>query len=65
MTEYPPLLTISQAARLTGMSQKYLGKLRANNVVRVYTMVGGRTHRFYRDDLLDHLGLKEKQNGKH
>tara|TARA_R100000808_G_C2141571_1_gene149386 strand:+ start:1289 stop:1486 length:198 start_codon:yes stop_codon:yes gene_type:complete len=62
-TEYPPLLTVSQAADLTGVSKKYLDKLRKNGAVRVYTLLGGTTHRFYRDDLLKHLGLKEKNNG--
>lgn len=65
MAELPPLLTRSQAAELTGVSGKYLDKLRKNGAVRVYTMVGGRQHRFYRDELFKHLGLKEQTNGKH
>jgi len=60
---YPPLLTVSQASDLTGMSKKYLNKLRKNGAVRVYTMLGG-YHRFYRDDLVEHLGLKEDNNGR-
>ena len=63
--EHPPLLTRAQAAELTGVSGKYLDKLRKNGAVRVYTMLGGRQHRFYRDNLMEHLGLKEKANGKH
>lgn len=63
--EIPPLLTRAQAAELTGVSGKYLDKLRKNGAVRVYTMVGGRQHRFYRDELLKHLGLGEQRNGKH
>lgn len=61
---YPPLLTVSQASDLTGMSKKYLQKLRKNGAVRVYTLLGGTTHRFYRDDLVEHLGLKEDNNGR-
>ena len=61
---YPPLLTVSQASDLTGMTTKYLDKLRKSGAIRVYTMLGGH-HRFYRDDLLKHLGLKEPTNGKH
>lgn len=63
--ETPPLLTRSQAAELTGVSGKYLDKLRKSGAVRVYTMLGGRQHRFYRDDLMKHLGLGEHRNGKH
>jgi len=59
---YPPLLNRQQASDLTGMSKKYLDKLRKNGAVRVYTMLGG-YHRFYRDDLLEHLGLKEDNKG--
>ena len=62
--EYPPMLTRSQAAELTGLSAKYLDKLRLNNAVRVYTLVGGSQHRFYRDELLEHVGLKENRNGE-
>ena len=66
MSEHPPLLTRSQAAELTGMNAKYLDSLRRKGVVRVYTMLCGTSHRFYRDDLLEHLGLlKEKENEKH
>jgi len=65
--DFPPLLTRAQASKLTGMSTKYLDRLRVEGVVRVYTMLGGSTHRFYRDDLLEHLGLngEKQQNGKH
>ena len=63
--EQPPLLTRAQAVELTGLSGKYLDKLRIARVVRVYTMMGGGHHRFYRDDLMKHLGLGEQRNGKH
>lgn len=61
--EYPPLLTRTQAAELTGMNKRYLDKLRYAGVVRVYKMLGGTEHRYYRDDLLKHFGLGEKHNG--
>jgi hypothetical protein len=63
--EQPPLLTRAQAVELTGLGGAYLDKLRKSGVVRVYTMLGGRQHRFYRDDLMKHLGLGEQRNGKH
>jgi len=63
--EHPPLLTRAQAVELTGLGGKYLDKLRKTGAVRVYTLLGGRQHRFYRDDLMKHLGLKEQRNGKH
>lgn len=62
--EYPPLMTRTQAAELTGMSKRYLDKLRNAGTLRVYKMLGGREHRYYRDDLLQHFGLGEINNGK-
>jgi len=63
--EHPPLLTRAQALELTGVSGKYLDKLRIAGVVRVYKLMGGQHHRYYRDELLEHFGLKEQRNGKH
>ena len=65
--DFPPLLTRAQASELTGMNGKYLDKLRLKGVVRVYTLVSGKQFRFYRDDLLKHLGLngEKQENGKH
>jgi len=62
--EYPPLLTRGQAAELTGMSKRYLDKLRNAGTLRVYKMLGGREQRYYRDDLAKHFGLGENKNGK-
>jgi excisionase family DNA binding protein len=62
--EYPPLLTRGQAAELTGMSKRYLDKLRNAGTLRVYKMLGGREHRYYREDLEKHFGLGENKNGK-
>ena len=64
VNEYSPLLTRGQAAEMTGMNKRYLDKLRKSGAVRVYKMVGGVEHRFYRDDLLKHFGLGENKNGK-
>ena len=62
--EYPPLLTRGQAAEITGMNKRYLDKLRKSGTLRVYKMLGGNEHRFYRDDLLKHFGLGENKNGQ-
>tara|TARA_Y100001973_G_C5178512_1_gene323488 strand:- start:1299 stop:1502 length:204 start_codon:yes stop_codon:yes gene_type:complete len=62
--EYPPLLTRMQAAELTGMNKRYLDKLRYAGILRVYKMLGGREHRYYRDDLLKHFGLGDTNNGQ-
>jgi excisionase family DNA binding protein len=56
MTKLPLLLTLAQAAELTGLSRKYIQKLRLNGTIKVYRTLGGR-HKYYRDDLLRHVGV--------
>ncbi len=55
-TEWPPLLTVTQAAKMTGLSDKYIHKLRKAGVIKSYKLLGG-THRYYRDNLKEHFGL--------
>lgn len=55
--ETPLLLTLSEAAALTGLKRKYIQKLRRAGVITVYRTLGGR-HRYHRDDLLRHVGIK-------
>lgn len=57
MGRLPLLLTLSQAAELTGLSRKYIQKLRRADVIKVYVTLGGR-HKYHRDDLLRHVGIK-------
>jgi len=59
MSRLPLLLTLSQAAELTGLSKKYIMKLRRMEVIKVYQTVGGR-HKYYRDDLLRHVGITKR-----
>ena len=57
MQKLPLLLSLSEAAELTGLSVKYISKLRRVGVIKTYQMLGGR-HKYHRDDLLKHVGIK-------
>ena len=57
-TDLPPLLSLSQAVAMTGLSEDYIAKLRLAGAIRTYPMMGGTKHRYYRDELLKHVGLK-------
>lgn len=57
----PPLLSRQAASEMTGLDERYLDKLRRLHKVRTYLMLGGGKHLFYRDELLEHLGLKLNQ----
>jgi len=48
---------LSEAAELTGLTKKYIAKLRRVGVIKTYQMLGGR-HKYHRDDLLNHVGIK-------
>tara|TARA_Y100000310_G_scaffold340861_1_gene438079 strand:+ start:1498 stop:1677 length:180 start_codon:yes stop_codon:yes gene_type:complete len=56
MSKLPILLTLTQAAELTGLTKKYIMKLRRADVIKVYTTLGGR-HKYHREDLLRHVGI--------
>ena len=60
--EYPPLLSLSEATTMLGVSKEYLTKIRKAGIVKVYEMKGGSEegrpkYKFYRDDLNEHFGL--------
>jgi len=57
MAKLPLLLSLSQAAELTGLGRKYIQKLRRADVIQVYVTMGGK-HKYHRDDLLRHVGIK-------
>ena len=42
MKKLPLLLSLSEAAELTGLSTKYIAKLRRAEVIKTYRMLGGR-----------------------
>ena len=56
-TSWPPLLTASEASKMTGLPVKYIQKLRRAGAIKSYLMSGGTVHRYYRDTLREHLGL--------
>ena len=56
MNKLPILLTLTQAAEMTGLKKYYIGKLRKAGVIKVYTTLGGR-HKYQREDLLRHVGI--------
>lgn len=57
----PLLLSLSQAATLTGLSRKYIQKLRRAGVIKTYETLGGK-HKYLRDDLLSHVGIKGRSD---
>lgn len=57
MSKLPLLLSLSQAAEMTGLNRKYIQKLRRAGVIKVYVTLGGR-HKYHRDDLLKHVGIE-------
>ena len=55
MKDYPILITRKQASELTGLDEKYFDRLRHEERLRTYRTLGG-LHRFYRDEVLEHIG---------
>lgn len=53
--QFPILLTRKDAARLTGLDEKYFDRLRLAGTLRTYRTLGGQ-HRFYRSEVLAHIG---------
>lgn len=54
---FPLLLTRKQASQMTGLDEKYFDRLRLEGGMRTYRTLGG-LHRFYRDEILAHIGVK-------
>jgi hypothetical protein len=50
----PLLLSRSEAWRFSGLDELYLDKLRKTGVLKTYKTTGGH-HRFFRDDLINHI----------
>lgn len=59
-TLHPPLLSRKAAATMTGLSVRYLDRLRRDGTLKTYVTKGGH-HRFYRDELISHLNLNEQR----
>jgi excisionase family DNA binding protein len=55
-SDYPLLITRKQASELTGLDEKYFDRLRHESRLRTYRTLGG-LHRFYRDEVLEHIGV--------
>lgn len=55
-SDYPLLITRKQASELTGLDEKYFDRLRHESRLRNYRTLGG-LHRFYRDEVLEHIGV--------
>ena len=60
-TQYPPLLTRKAASTMTGLSARYIDRLRRDGTLKTYTTKGGH-HRFYRDELISYLNLNEHKS---
>ena len=50
----PLLLTRSEAWRFSGLDENYLDRLRRTGDLKTYKTKGGH-HRFFRDDLINHI----------
>ncbi len=59
----PPLLSRKAASQLTGLSVRYLDRLRKDGTLRTYKTKGGH-HRFYRDELIEHINLNASSTSK-
>jgi hypothetical protein len=64
--EYPPLLSLSEATTMLGVSKEYLTKIRRAGIIDVYEMQGGTDsgrpkYKFYRDELKKHFGLNNER----
>ncbi|MGA1375864.1 MAG: helix-turn-helix transcriptional regulator [Steroidobacteraceae bacterium] len=53
------LINRKQASELTGLSERYFDHLRRRGVLRTYKTDGG-LHRFYRSEVLEHIGANFK-----
>ena len=43
---------------MTGAHPRYIDKLRLCGAVRTYKYLNGKSHMYYRDELLQHFGLE-------
>jgi|TARA_R110000822_G_scaffold24069_2_gene73643 hypothetical protein len=61
--QFPILLNRKQASLLTGLDEKYFDRLRRENKLRTYKTLGG-THRFFRAEVLKHIGVEFTPNNQ-
>lgn len=53
--DYPPVLDAAQVARLLGFNIDYVRKLAREGVLPAHRLPGGRTFRFFKEEVLDWL----------
>ncbi|HWB70755.1 MAG TPA: helix-turn-helix domain-containing protein [Egibacteraceae bacterium] len=53
--DYPPVLDAAQVARLLNLNIDYVRKLSREGVLPAHRLPGGRTFRFFKDEVLDWL----------
>jgi excisionase family DNA binding protein len=54
-SDYPPVLDAAQVARLLNLNIDYVRKLSREGVLPAKRLPGGRTFRYFRDEILDWL----------
>ncbi len=55
MTDYPPILDAAQVAELLGMNVQMVRKYARENRIPAYRLPGGRTFKFFRDEIFEFL----------
>jgi excisionase family DNA binding protein len=59
--DYPPVLDAAQVARLLKLNIDYVRKLSREGVLPAKRLPGGRTFRYFKDDILDWLRAQDVQ----
>jgi len=54
-TDYPPILDEAQVADLLGMNVQMVRKYARENRIPAYRLPGGRTFKFFRDEIFEFL----------
>ena len=54
-TDYPPILDAAQVADLLGMNVQMVRKYARENRIPAYRLPGGRTFKFFRDEIFEFL----------
>jgi len=61
--DYPPVLDAQQVARLLQLNIDYVRKLSREGVLPAHKLPGGRTFRYFRDEVLDWLRRQPAGDG--
>ncbi len=61
--DYPPVLDAAQVARLLNLNIDYVRKLSREGVLPAKRLPGGRTFRYFKDEILDWLRAQSVQGG--